>query len=109
MNRKPFKPPIAAPETSRHGILAAEPHQSSSNAHEAVLLDYQTAPYEALCGCVGCFVPAAANHMYQEYGPNGPQERVNHTATEMLLRGAVGCRIVLANCDKCGGTGLVPL
>jgi hypothetical protein len=30
-------------------------------------------------------------------------------AAEMLLRGAVGCRIVLANCDKCGGTGLVPL
>ena len=64
-------------------------------------LDFQTAPYETLCGCVAAMIPAGMNHLWKGDAPN-------HAATERLIRNAVGNRVVLSDCPKCGGTGITP-
>jgi mono/diheme cytochrome c family protein len=67
-------------------------------------LDFQSAPYEALCGCVAALVPRAADWAYQYHG----EERSNPHMTRRLIEQAVGERIVMANCHRCHGTGLAP-
>jgi len=64
-------------------------------------LDFQTAPYEALCGCVAAMIPAGMDHLWKGDAPN-------HAATEFLIRNAIGDRVVLADYPKCGGTGITP-
>jgi hypothetical protein len=66
--------------------------------------DFQTAPYDQLCGCVAVLVPSAANHAYQKNG----KEVVNHEMTRMLIEQGKHQRIVDASCEKCGGTGIAP-
>lgn len=61
-------------------------------------MDFQTAPFEMLCGCVGIYIPDHMNHLFDK-GPN-------LELTERLLRDGKGKRIVLANCEKCNGTGI---
>lgn len=63
--------------------------------------DFQTAPYETLCGCVSALIPRHMQHIWKENVPN-------HVATEHLIRNAVGNRVVLSDCPKCGGTGITP-
>lgn len=65
-------------------------------------LDFQTAPYEALCGCVAVDVPASASWAYQDHGV----EVANHEMTRRLIEANPRRRIVLANCQKCHGSGL---
>ena len=74
-------------------------------AADGSALDFHTAPYEALCGCVAVEVPRHCNYAYQT--PYGV-ERVNHDMTRQLIENGKGCRNVMANCPKCHGTGLVP-
>lgn len=46
-------------------------------------------------------IPSHMNHLWEGDTPN-------HAATERLIRNAVGNRVVMANCPKCGGTGITP-
>ena len=74
----------------------------TTNASETTpALDFQTAAYEALCGCVAAMIPAGMNHLWKGDQPN-------HAATEYLIRNAVGNRVSLSDCPKCGGTGIAP-
>jgi len=36
------------------------------------------------------------------------EDCANHEATQALITNAKGNRIVLANCEKCGGSGILP-
>ena len=65
-------------------------------------LDFQTAPYEALCGCVGAPLPMGLNYLW-------PEGKPNHEATERLIRDSAGNRTVMVNCPKCKGTGIMPV
>ena len=65
------------------------------------VLDFQTAPYKTLCGCVSVMIPPGTNHLWKDDQPN-------HEATAHLIRNAVGNRVVLSDCPKCGGTGIAP-
>ena len=63
--------------------------------------DFQTAPYEKLCGCIGVNIP---NDYLHTYGKGA-----NPALTEKLIREGEGKRIVMANCTRCSGTGLKPI
>lgn len=69
------------------------------NITEQEDLDFQTAPYEKLCGCVSALIPCGLNHLWKGDKPN-------HEATESLITRAVGNRIVLSDCESCGGIGI---
>lgn len=55
-------------------------------------MDFQTAPYEGLCGCVSIITN-------REMPPN---------IVEHLIRNMTGQRNVCANCEICGGSGILP-
>jgi hypothetical protein len=67
-------------------------------------LDFQSAPYDVLCGCVAAFVPSAGKWAYESFGEDRPNPRM----TRYLIEQAVGERIVTVNCPRCHGTGLAP-
>jgi hypothetical protein len=60
--------------------------------------DFQTAPFEELCGCIAVDIPS---HLLYRF------DKPNKKLAEELIRRGEGKRIVLANCSKCGGTGLL--
>lgn len=66
-------------------------------------MDFQTADYDDLCGCVSAPVPVYLGHLWKDASG---KERVNHEATRRLIEDSKGDRVVLANCEKCGGSGL---
>jgi hypothetical protein len=66
------------------------------------LLDVQTAPFELLCGCVAVVFSQTEEMRLGKMRPEQAQEWV-HAA----IRGCRRDRIVLADCEKCNGTGLV--
>jgi hypothetical protein len=68
-------------------------------AQGSACVDFQTAPYEQLCGCVSAEIPPGAKWMWDKPNPH---------ATEHLIRQATGRRMVCANCPDCGGTGITP-
>ena len=70
------------------------------SSQEKKPLDFQTAPYDELCGCVGAVIPGHMLHLWPDDGSP------NHKATEDLIRSSKGRRTVMVNCEKCGGTGL---
>jgi hypothetical protein len=61
--------------------------------------DFQTVPYEELCGCVSALIPSALEHKWKDNQPN-------HEATKQLLNSTKGQRIVDADCLICKGTGI---
>ena len=77
-----------------------ESEQPSTERAE-MILDFQSAPFEALCGCVGILIPSHRLFMYDK--------GANLAETERLIREGVGSRIVEANCPKCHGVGLKPI
>lgn len=76
--------------------------RSPASGGYARTLDFQTAPYEALCGCVGVEIPSSYNWAYEDRG----EPRGNPQVTAELIRNGKGRRIVCVNCSKCGGTGI---
>jgi len=57
--------------------------------------DFQTAPYEKLCGCVGVNIPF--------------DKGANKDVVEKLIREGEGKRTVRSYCTRCSGTGLKPV
>ena len=63
--------------------------------------DFQTAPYEALCGCVCVDIPGDSKHMFAK--------GANPAFAEKLIREGEGKRTVRSYCTRCSGTGLKPV
>jgi hypothetical protein len=61
--------------------------------------DFQNAPYEDLCGCVGAIVPTYLNNNVKATKPV-------ITRSQSVVTHAQNRRIALVNCPKCKGTGL---
>ncbi len=76
-----------------------EPQKADCNPRLVVPPDFQTAPYDDLCGCVAALIPDWAVDQFQP-------DRANIEGTKRLLEMPETQRIVEANCPKCGGTGI---
>lgn len=62
---------------------------------------FQTAPYEKLCGCVSAPIPTWAERQFKDDVPN-------IEATRRLIESHEGCRMVDADCPICDATGMLP-
>jgi hypothetical protein len=82
--------------------MTSEARNEGSPQTTGSALDFQTAPYESLCGCVAVLIPAGMTDIWPDDGTP------NHKATEALIRDSEGRRNVEVNCPKCGGTGIAP-
>ena len=66
-------------------------------------LDFQSAPYEALCGCVAVMISESYGKMLDRVSEEDRRRLVKN-----LLDSSQGYRNVCANCPTCGGSGILP-
>ena len=83
-------------DNAKHNSGCAGPSDCSA-------LDFQSAPYEALCGCVAVMISESYGKMLDRVSEEDRRRLVKN-----LLDSSQGYRNVCANCPTCGGSGILP-